>query len=134
MENAEQFMSIIKEDMLSLDTFKLSCIFKDICLKNYKYKPRLSDCNQIIHEWTHTFKDKTLTVDIIRQILVQGVYELFVNLQCEYLSESQEYEPNDEKHYGFQRNIKKVAEICIMLDKGLLFKEFVDNYRNGYFN
>jgi hypothetical protein len=134
MENIQEFMSAIEDNLYSLQEYNLSCIYKDICLKNYKYNPSLDSCNQVVPEWKHSYKEETLTVDIIRQILTHDVFELVSEKQNQYLSESQDYEANDENHEKFQRKIKKIAEICIWIQKGLLFKEFIDNYRFGYFN
>ena len=124
MENIQELMSAIEDNLYSLQASNLCCVYKDICLKNYKYKPRLDSCNQVIHEWKHLYKEETLTVHIIRQILVNDVFELVSEMQNQYLSESQHFEPNDENHEKFQRKIKKTAEICICIQKGMLFKEF----------
>ena len=130
MENIHKLMSALEDD----NYFEASCVYKNVCLKNYKYKPRLDICNQVIHQWEHSYKEETLKVDTIKQILVHEVFELVSEKQNQYLSESQHYEANDEHHEKFQRKIKKIAEICIMTRKGILFKEFIDNYRLGYFN
>ena len=132
MENLNKFISAIKDNLSSIQAFKLSCLYKDICLQNYKYKPRLI-CNQVIHEWEHSCKKHTLTVDIIREMLTYDLWVLFCEIQDEYLSESQLNSKNGENE-TLQRKIKKIAEICIMVRKGILFKEFIDNYRLGYFN
>ena len=130
MENIHKLMSALEDD----NYFEASCVYKNVCLKNYKYKPRLDICNQVIHQWEHSYKEETLTVDTIKQILVHEVFELVSEKQNQYLSESQHYEASDEPHEKFQRKIKKTAEICIWIQKGCLFKEFIDNYRLGYFN
>ena len=130
MENIKEFMSAIEDNLYSHQEYKLSCIYKDICLKNYKYNPRLDICNQVIPEWKHSYKEETLTIDKIRQILVHDVFELVSEMQNDALSKSQ-LNCEDEK---LQRKIKKTAEICIRIQKGGLFKEFIDNYRLGYFN
>ena len=134
MENIQELISAMDDDNYSIQAFKLSCIYKDVCLKNYKYNPRLDICNQVIHEWEHSYKEETLNVDKIRQILLHDVFELVSEKQNQYLSESQHYEANDEHHEKFQRKMKKISELCIWIQKGLLFKEFIDNYRFGYFN
>jgi hypothetical protein len=134
MENIQEFMSAIEDNFYSLQAYNLSCIYKDNCLKNYKYNPRLDPCNQVIHEWKHYNNEEILNIDRIRQILNHDLKELVSEKQNQYLSESQDYEANDENHEKFQRKIKKIAEICIWIQKGLLFKEFIDNYRLGYFN
>ena len=140
MENIQQFMPawIEKRYYNNIQAFNLSCIYKDICLQNYKYKPRLNICNQVIHEWEHSYKEKTITVDIIRQILVHDLFNELSEMQNQYLSESQHYEAHDKNHEIFQRKIKYIAGICCWLKTNanaeILFKEFIDNYRLGYFN
>lgn len=136
MENIQDFINIVSEErnFYHLQPFDLCCKYKDICLKNYTYKPRKYTYDHIIHEWEHNFKDKTINVDMIRQVLVKDIWELFSELQNKYLQESQYFEPNEGKHENLQRKIKKIAEICIVIQKGLIFKEFIDCYRNGYFN
>ena len=134
MENIQELMSAIDNNLYFLDAFNLSCIYKNICLKNYKYKPRDDSCGQTIHEWQHLYSAKTLMVDSIRQILTHDLKELVSEMQNDALSKSQDVEANDENREKFQRKIKKTAEICIWIRDGRLFKEFIDNYRLGYFN
>jgi hypothetical protein len=136
MENIQQFIYAIEDYQYGIQAFKISYLYKYICLQNYKYKPRLNICNQVIHEWKHSNKEETLTVDRIRQILVDELWEALSERQNEILSESQHYEANDKHHEKFQKKIKNIAEICIWMKKteGILFKEFIDNYRLGYFN
>jgi hypothetical protein len=67
----------------------------------------------------------------MRYILIDDIYNIIYEIQGKYLIESQEYEP---QHEILQRKIKKIAEICITLREGLIFKEFIDCYRFGYFN
>jgi hypothetical protein len=131
MENLNKFICAIKDNLDSIQAFKLSCLYKDICLQNYKYKPRLI-CNQVIHEWEHSCKKHTLTVDIIRETLTYDLWVLFNEMQVD-LSESQLNSKNGENE-TLQRQIKKMSEICIFIKNGILFKEFIDNYRLGYFN
>ena len=130
MENIQEFMSAIEDNLYSLEAYKISCIYKDICLINYKYNPRLDSCNQVIPEWKHSNKEEILTIDKIRQILVHNVFELVSEMQNDALTKSQ-LNCEDEQ---LQIKIKKTAEICICIQKGVLFKEFIDNYRLGYFN
>ena len=134
MENIQELISAIENNLYFLDAFNLSCIYKDICLKNYKYNPRDDSVGQTIHEWEHLYKAKTLTVDSIRQMLTHDLMELVSEIQNDTLSKSQHVEANDENHEKFQRKIKKTADICILIRDGRLFKEFIDNYRLGYFN
>ena len=133
MENIDEFIRRCTNDLSHISYFLLACNYKDICLKNYKYTPKLNNCNQIIHEWSHNYKDKILNTDIIRDILVKDIYTTFSDLQNEYLQKSRHIEPNDEEYEKSSRNIKKLAEICISINNGKLYKEFIDCYKNGYF-
>ena len=102
---------------------------------NYKYNPKFNSCNQVIHEWEHYNKEESLNVDRIRQILNHDLKELLSETQNQYLSESQlNGDPSDNEK--IQTKIKKIAEIIIWMqtNEGILFKEFIDNYRLGYFN
>ena len=141
IENITEFVSYIENNIYSLTIFNLSCIYKDICLRNYKYYPKLNVNvpDLIIHEWQHIYYPNlthmyypNLTLDVIRKILVNYVAEILNDIQSKLICECQE--PNDEKFEELQRKIKKISEICCMIKKGVLFKEFIDNYRLGYFN
>ena len=134
MENIQNFIPTLIEKGCSIQAFNLSCLYKDICLQNYKYNPKFFSCN-IIHEWKHYNNEESLNVDRIRQILNHDLKELLMETQNQYLSESQ---LNDETSVNeeIQTKIKKIAEIIIWMqsNEGILFKEFIDNYRLGYFN
>ena len=134
MENIQELVSAIEDNLYSLGQDKLSCLYKDICLKNYKYNPRLDPCNQVIPEWEHSNKEETLTVDRIRQILLHELWEALSEKQNQYLLENQQYEANDLHFETIQRKIKNIAKISVDIQNGVLFKEFMDNYRLGYFN
>jgi hypothetical protein len=131
MENLDEFINKLEKNLFEINSFYLSCIFKDICLQNYVYRPKSGMCNQIIHEWEHKYSSQIITVDIMRYILIDDIYNIIYEIQGKYLIESREYEP---QHEILHRKIKKIAEICITLRKGLIFKEFIDCYRFGYFN
>ena len=134
MENIQELISAMDDDNYSIQAFKLSCIYKDVCLKNYKYNPRLDPCNQVIPEWEHSNKEENLTVDRIRQILLHELWEALSEKQNQYLLENQQYEANDLHFETIQRKIKNIAKISVYIQNGVLFKEFMDNYRLGYFN
>lgn len=133
MENVEELIQHIDTNLLEFNTDIVYKI-KDICLKNYNYKPRFNEVNVIIHEWQHKTNNTILTLDVVRQFICNDLFELMSGLQNKYLSDSQYYEPSDSNHEIFQRKIKKIAEICILLRKDDIFRTFVDNYRNGYLN
>ena len=135
MENIQKFIPTLIEKRCSIQAFNLSCLYKDICLQNYKYNPKLDSSNRVIREWDHYNKEESLNVDRIRQILNHDLKELLSETQNQYLSESQlNCETSDNEK--IQTKIKKIAEIIIWMqtNEGILFKEFIDNYRLGYFN
>ena len=135
MENVEELIQHIDTNLFEFNfTTNIVYKIKDICLKNYNYKPRFNEINMIIHEWQHNTNNTGLTLDVIRQFIYDDLFEFVSMLQCKYLAESQHYEPSDNNHENFQRKIKKIAEICILLRKDDIFRTFVDYYRNGYFN
>ncbi len=133
MENVEELIQSIKTDLL---TFDISIIFKikNICFKNYNYKPRFNEVNMIIHEWKHKIDNSILTLDTVRKFLTDDLFEIMSKLQCNYLQDAQNFKLNDDNQENFQRKIKKIAYICIILREGYIFKSFIDNYSNGYFN
>ena len=133
MENIDELQKKIEENIFEISPFYLSCIFKDICLKNYVYRPTFGTCNEIIHQLQHKYSRQLMTLDMLRKLLVDDIFDLLSELQVKYLSESQKYNGNVNAHEILQRKIKKLYEICIIIHKGLVFKEFIDNYRNGYF-
>ena len=60
--------------------------------------------------------------------------EIFSMIQSEYLQESQQFEPQSSENENLQRKIKRATEIMIIIERGTIFKEFIDCYRHGYFN
>lgn len=135
MENVEEFIAIIENDICSLNVFKLSCIFKDTCLRNFIYSPRVNSSVRLTFQWDHIFnRSTTIRLDTIRKMLCYDVLNLVSGLQSKYLSESQIYTPIREDREKIKSKIKKCAEICIAIETGLLLKEFIDNYRYGYFD
>lgn len=133
MENVEELIQYIDTNLFDFNT-NIVYKIKDICFKNYNYKPRFNDINMIIHEWQHKTNNTIITLDVVRQFIYDDLFEHVSCLQCKYLCDSQNYEPSDNKHENYQRKIKKIAEICILLRKDDIFRTFVDNYRNGYLN
>jgi hypothetical protein len=133
MENVEELIQSIKTDLLTFDT---SIIFniKNICFKNYNYKPRFNEVNIIIHEWKHKIDNSILTLDTVRKFLTDDLLEIMSKLQYNYLQDSQKINVNDDNQENLIRKIKKIAYICIILREGYVFKAFIDNYSNGYFN
>jgi hypothetical protein len=135
MKNIDKYVNAIKNDY-SIDTWSMSHQYKDICLKNYTYTPRLNSANQIIPEWTHRYKEKTLTVDDIRKRLTRKVFKRLSQMQADAIGESVEYDKySDSDDFDrLQRKIKDIASLCIWIHNGNLFRAFIDNYRMGYLN
>ena len=134
MEKTAAFIANLQEyDIYNINPFMLCCLCNDIYLKDYKYCPELR-YKQIIHLWTSKNTNHTLNISDIRFILDTYVVYAIIELQGQYLADAQKYETSDENHACCQIKIKKCAEICIMLNSGVIFKEFVDCFKNGYFN
>lgn len=133
MENVSELILFIESNLLTCDT-NIVYKIKDICFKNYNYKPRMSEVNTIIYEWQHKLNNNIITIDQVRLFLTETLYDIVSKLQSAYLSESQSYIPTSEKYEILHRKMLKIAEICITLHKGIIFREFIDSYRNGYFN
>ena len=58
----------------------------------------------------------------IRRFLVVDFYQLLCKKQTEYLEDIQDYSKNADDHLSLQNKIKKIAAICISLQK----KEYHD--------
>jgi hypothetical protein len=133
MEKTAAFIAKLQEyDIYNINPFMLCCLCNDIYLKDYKYCPELN--KQIIHLWTSKYTKPSLTINDIRFIFETYVKYAIIELQTQYLADAQIFEDGDKNHCVLQRKIKKCAEICIMLNSGVVFKEFVDCFNNGYFN
>lgn len=141
MKNIDKYVNAITNDY-SIDTWSMSHQYKDICLINYTYTPRLNSANQIIPEWTHRYKEKTLTMDDIRKILTRKVFKRLSQMQADAMVESVDYynKYSDSDDFDsdnierLQRKIKDIASLCIWINNGNLFRAFIDNYRMGYLN
>lgn len=133
MENVQELIQYIEDNLFIFNTNIIYKI-KDICFKNYDYTPRFNEVNIVIDEWKHKTNNTILKLDIVRHFLTEELEELISDIQNKYLLEAQHYETNDENHENLQKKIKKIAEICIKLRKSNIFKVFINNYRNGYFN
>ena len=68
MDTGNELIQILKDEMFTLTKFKLSCIFNDYMLKDYKYKARTDDDSQIIQEWFHKTTNKLISLKDIRII------------------------------------------------------------------
>lgn len=134
MEKTAAFIAELQEyDINYINPFMLCCLCNDIYLKDYKYCPELR-YKQILYLWTSKNTNHTLKIDDIRFIFETYVKYAISELQGQYLADAQKYETSDENHACCQIKIKKCAEFCIILNSGVIFKEFIDCYKNGYFN
>lgn len=134
MENVNELITFIDENLYDLNSLIIIHKIKDICFKNYDYKPRFNEINCVICEWKHKINHNIITIDDIRQLINVKLYDLLREIQSKCISESQNYAVNHEIHNKFMPKIKKIAEICIIIRKDYIFKQFIDYYRNGYFN
>jgi hypothetical protein len=139
MENIEEFTTIIMNNIMDYITaFDVCCLVKDICFKNYCYRPEFRG-PKISHIWEHQYNANILTVTDIKLIFQTSIFNLINDLHNAILKESQKYEPSSTYEWEvnewevIQRKMKKISEILIMFQSGEVFKEFVDCYRKGYF-
>jgi hypothetical protein len=135
MELGNDFKNILKNELFNLNKFKLCCIINDYVLRDYKYNLRNDNDNQIIHEWVHKITNKLILLKDIRIMTTEILSSIFSEIQTEYMSDLQFYENiNDVISENKMRAVKRISEICVMIDQGDIFKEFVDLYKNAYFN
>ena len=127
--------NILKNELFNLNKFKLCCIINDYVLRDYKYNLRNDNDNQIIHEWVHKITNKLILLKDIRIMTTEILSSIFSEIQTEYMSDLQFYENiNDVISENKMRAVKRISEICVMIDQGDIFKELVDLYKNAYFN
>ena len=133
MEKTAAFIAKLQEyDFNYINSFRLCCLCNDIYLKDYNYNPHLNTCGQIIHLWTHKDNKLILKIDDIRFIIETYVVYAITELQGMLLTDAKWC---DESHLkNFQKKIERCSEINIMINSGVVFKEFIDCYKNSYFN
>jgi hypothetical protein len=103
-------------------------------LKDYKYKARTDTDNQIIQEWFHKTTNKLIVLKDIRIMSTEILSAIFSTIQTEYMSDLQPYENiNTAEFDNNRRAIMMISEICVMINRGDIFKEVVDLYKNSYF-
>ena len=134
MDTGNELIQILKEELFNLNKFKLCCIFNDYMLKDYKYKARTDTDNQIIQEWFHKTTNKLIVLKDIRIMSTEILSAIFSTIQTEYMSDLQPYENiNTAEFDNNRRAIMMISEICVMINRGDIFKEVVDLYKNSYF-
>ena len=135
MDTGNELIQILKEELFNLNKFKLCCIFNDYMLKDYKYKARTDTDNQIIQEWFHKTTNKLIVLKDIRIMSTEILSAIFSTIQTEYMSDLYHSEIfNDTVRENKMRAILRISEICVMINRGDIFKEVVDFYRKSYFN
>lgn len=84
----------------------------------YKDKYLCSDLNSskcwYVFEHNRWVEDKGQT---LRMAISKDLFQLYSDKQGQYMSELHQYIPSDKHHENIQRNIKKIAEICIKFKK-----------------
>ena len=106
MENVEELIQSIETNLLTFDTTIIFKI-KDICFKNYNYKPRFNEVNVIIHEWKHKIDNSILNLDTVRKFLTDDLFEIMSKLQDKYIQDSQKLKVTDDNQENLMRKIKK---------------------------
>jgi hypothetical protein len=135
MDTGNELIQILKDEMFTLNKFKLCCIFNDYMLKDYKYKARTDNDNQIIQEWFHKTTNKLISLKDIRIMSTEVFASIFSAMQTQYMYEMQSYENiNNVVSENAMRAAKRISEICVMINQGDIFKELIDLYKNSYFN
>ena len=131
IENTKYFINAVKKDICNINSYYLCCLFKDIYLKNYKYCPQLR-FGQIIHLWTSKNTTTTINMDAIRCVMDKYAKNSMYVLEDKYVKEAHNSKMVEQEF--IIENIKKLDEIYIMFNSGVVYKEFIDCYKNGYFN
>jgi P4 family phage/plasmid primase-like protien len=84
----------------------------------YKDKYLCSDLHSpkswYVFEQNRWMQDKG---DTLRMAISKDLFQLYSDKQGQYMAELQQYDTNDKHHENIQRNIKKIAEICIRFKK-----------------
>jgi len=136
MKLGNDFKNILKEELFNLNKFKLCCIVNDYVLRDYKYNLRNDNDSQIIHEWVHKITNELILLKDIRIMTTEILSSIFSEIQTEYMSDLQYIHKNinDVISENKMRAVKRISEICVMINQGDIFKEFVDLYKKSYFN
>jgi hypothetical protein len=134
MKLGNDFKNILKEELFNLNKFKLCCIVNDYVLRDYKYNLRNDNDSQIIHVWVHKITNELILLKDIRIMTTEILSNIFREIQTEYMSDLQCYVHNDVISENKMRAVKRISEICVMINQGDIFKEFVDLYKKLYFN
>jgi len=136
MKLGNDFKNILKEELFNLNKFKLCCIVNDYVLRDYKYNLRNDNDSQIIHEWVHKITNELILLKDIRIMTTEILSNIFREIQTEYMSDLQYIHKNinDVISENKMRAVKRISEICVMINQGDIFKEFVDLYKKSYFN
>ena len=136
-ERAREFYKALEEDMY-ITSFQILMMFKNTFLKGTIYQPFLGHHGlqtvPPIHRWTKAYGHEMYYADDVMEVLTSGLKTYFNNIQSQCFLEVQEYSSGDQQHELIQKKIKKISELCILADRGELYKSLIDNYKLGYFN
>jgi hypothetical protein len=127
-ENFSKFMQILKTNIFDMTTFEICCLFKEVLLENYIYKPNLTYYNQVTHMWEHRLTRETISINQIRK-MCKEIRNRLLNIQKDFLQNLDDITLENETN---TRKIKHIAELCIYIHSGDLYKEFIDCFRKGY--
>jgi len=123
----------------SCEPFVFCCAFHDICLRDYKYFA-VTDCDSNFNYKFYWSNKKGLNPDTrhlyvehIRRILMYDMYDVVKKLHSSFLEQLQEYNLYTDSYAYCQEKIKKCSEWLQQIENGDIFKEFIDCYKNGYF-
>jgi hypothetical protein len=151
MENIDEFINTYKETLDELfeyeytedgiSNFEFVCMFKDIFLKNYCYKSYTSstNSNQIVHEWVNNKNDTIiLSINDIRNYLRENIIDRLIDLSNQYIDNQHvvkmQFTPGCNPHILNDYKIKYIQKKQNSIKNGEVYKEFLDCYKNGYFN
>jgi len=139
-DNFIKFMQILKTNILNLSTYNICELCHDVLLEFYSYKPKLGYGDTVVHMWENQTTREIITVGKIR-IMCKRILNSLINVQNEYMVEIENYNSCEETEHDsektekieiLKKKIKKIAELCIYIQDGNLYKEYIDCFRKGY--
>ncbi len=123
----------------SCEPFVFCCAFHDSCLRDYKYFAVTNSDSNFNYKFYWSNKKNVnpdtryLYVDHIRRILMNDMYDVVKKLHSSFLEQLQEYNLYTDSYAYCQEKIKKCSEWLQQIENGDIFKEFINCYKNGYF-
>jgi len=124
----------------SCEPFVFCCAFHDICLRDYKYFAVTNSDSNFNYKfyWSNKINVNPdtrylLYVHHIRIMLINCMYDVVKELHSSFLEQLQQPKLENEKYVSYQTKIEKCSEWLRIISEGKIFKEFIDCYKNGYF-